>query len=271
MNTNNEWPRLGAMVMVLAGLGVAACTTPLRTAPSPAAIAAVAEAAANAADAAAPATSPAAQMSLALRWMRRSAEYRALTTQTYAMAGSRLVELAPAISGTPWGVILDADETVLDNSMYAVRRMRVDSGYTEESWSAWVRDTAATAIPGAVEFTRRVHELGGRVVIVTNRADSLCALTRVNLRRAGFDADLVLCQTGPQTDKNPRFEAVERGTASPSLPALTVVEWLGDNIQDFPRLTQAVRSDPAAYALFGRRYFALPNPTYGSWESNTGP
>jgi 5'-nucleotidase (lipoprotein e(P4) family) len=203
--------------------------------------------------------------------MQRSAEYRAITNQTYAAAGSRLVELAPAISGTAWGVILDADETVLDNSAYAMRRARVDSGYTEESWSAWVRDTAATAVPGAVEFTRRVHGLGGRVVIVTNRADSLCALTRVNLRRVGVDADLVLCQPGAQTDKNPRFEAVERGTASPTLPALVVVEWIGDNIQDFPHRTQSVRDDPGAWALFGTRYFALPNPVYGSWEANPPP
>lgn len=210
-------------------------------------------------------------LSGALRWMRRSAEYRALTRETYAAATARVEQLAPAMSGAAWGVILDADETVLDNSMYEVRRAAVDSGYTEASWSQWVRDTAAGAVPGAVAFTQRVHALGGRVVIVTNRADSLCGPTRAMLRRVGVPADLVLCQPGPQSDKNPRFEAVERGTASASLPALDVVAWVGDNIQDFPRLTQASRADSSALARFGRRYFVLPNPVYGSWESDSTP
>jgi predicted secreted acid phosphatase len=61
---------------------------------------------------------------------------------------------------------------------------------------------------------------------------------------------------------------VERGTASQALPALTVVEWLGDNIQDFPHLTQDVRNDPAA---FGRTFFVIPNPVYGSWQRNEAP
>jgi len=205
----------------------------------------------------------------ALVWMRQSAEYRALTRQTYAAATARVQELAPAMVGANWGVILDADETVLDNSRYELRRAALDSAYTEPSWSAWVRDTAAPAIPGAVAFTDRVHALGGRVVIVTNRADSLCGPTRANLRRVGVRADLVLCQPPGQPDKNPRFEAVQRGTASPALPPLDIAEWLGDNIQDFPGLTQASRGDADAMALFGRRYFALPNPVYGSWRPDT--
>ncbi|HEU4988500.1 MAG TPA: HAD family acid phosphatase [Gemmatimonadaceae bacterium] len=219
----------------------------------------------------APAPAVGRPLSGALRWMRRSAEYRALTRETYAAATARVEQLAPAMSGAAWGVILDADETVLDNSMYEVRRAAVDSAYTEASWSAWVRDTAAGAVPGAVAFTQRVHALGGRVVIVTNRADSLCAPTRLNLRKVGVMADLVLCQPPGPGDKNPRFEAVERGTASPTLPALDVVAWVGDNIQDFPRLTQASRADSSALALFGRRYFVLPNPVYGSWESDSTP
>jgi len=241
---NGVWRRL-AMTAVVAG--VAACTSAVRPAPAPA---------------------PAAELSPALRWMRRSAEYRAITREVYRQAAQRLEELAPAIGRGSWGVILDADETVLDNSEYAVRRERLDSGYTEPSWTTWVKEEAAGTVPGAVAFTRRVHALGGRVVIVTNRDDSVCAETRANLRKVGVDADVVLCMLPGQDDKNPRFARVLNGTASPDLPPLTVLEWLGDNIQDFPRLTQAVRGDTATYALFGRQYFALPNPDYGSWQEN---
>ncbi|HEX8724438.1 MAG TPA: HAD family acid phosphatase [Gemmatimonadaceae bacterium] len=243
--------RGGAMVAVLLAAMAAGCATGGRAAAGP--------------SAAAP-TVVAEPLSLGLRWVSRSAEYRALARQTYAGAAARLEQLAPAVSTPRWGVILDADETVLDNSAYERRRAALDSDYTEPSWSAWVREMAAPAVPGAVAFTRRVHELGGRVIIVTNRADSLCGPTRGNLMQVGVDADLVLCQAPGQPDKNPRFDAVQRGTASPALPPLAILEWLGDNIRDFPHLTQASRADASALALFGRRYFVLPNPVYGSWQ-----
>jgi 5'-nucleotidase (lipoprotein e(P4) family) len=202
-----------------------------------------------------------------VRWFRTSAEYRAIARQTYLLATDRLPELSRGLAPQTWAVILDADETVLDNSEYEQRRFAVDSGYTDASWNQWVNERAAVAIPGAVDFTRRVHDLGGRVVIVTNRAAPLCGATRENLRSVGVVTDLVLCEPGTQSDKNPRFESVQRGTAAPNLPPLTVVAWVGDNIQDFPALSQASRTDPAAIAQFGRRFFVLPNPMYGSWQT----
>jgi predicted secreted acid phosphatase len=129
-----------------------------------------------------------------------------------------------------------------------------------------VNERAAPAVPGALEFTKLVHSLGGLVAIVTNRSMAECDATRDNLRTIGIEADVVLCQPPGEGNKNPRFERVQSGTAAPGLPALTVVEWLGDNIQDFPSLTQAARTDSTALGQFGRRYFVLPNPMYGSWE-----
>jgi acid phosphatase len=163
---------------------------------------------------------------------------------------------------------MDADETVLDNSEYQRRRAAMDSTYTVESWAGWVNESAAPAIPGALAFTQEVHRLGGHVVIVTNRDDVRCQPTRANLDRLGLAPDLVLCQPPGESDKNLRFERVRRGTASPELPALTVVAWIGDNIQDFPGLTQEVREDPSALSAFGHSYFIIPNPMYGSWEQN---
>lgn len=219
----------------------------------------------------APAAAPARQLPNEIRWFRASAEYRALALQAYRDAGDHLAALAGGLPSGSWGVILDADETILDNSEYERRRFVLDSGYTEASWARWVRERAATAIPGSVDFSHRVHDAGGRVVVVTNRADSLCAPTRENLAAVGFTADLVLCQPPGEGDKNPRFQRVQSGAAAPGFPVLAVVEWLGDNIQDFPALTQSARHDPAALADFGRRFFILPNPMYGSWQRNTAP
>jgi predicted secreted acid phosphatase len=82
---------------------------------------------------------------------------------------------------------------------------------------------------------------------------------------------VVLCKPEDGSgDKNPRFESVARGTAAPGLPPAEVLVWVGDNIRDFPGLGQDLRSAPEAALLdFGRRFFIVPNPAYGSWEENT--
>jgi 5'-nucleotidase (lipoprotein e(P4) family) len=207
-----------------------------------------------------------------LVWSRASAEHRALFLQVYRAATAQVETRAAGLTPGTWAVILDADETALDNSIYQQERARIGERYTAESFEAWARRGAATALPGVVSFTSRVRALGGRVVFVTNRAESVCPETRANLERVGVIADLVLCQPPGPSDKNPRYRAVAAGTPPSTLPPLNVIAWIGDNIQDFPALRQDVRlAADSAFSEFGRSYFLLPNPMYGSWERNTLP
>jgi 5'-nucleotidase (lipoprotein e(P4) family) len=216
--------------------------------------------------AATPAVAPG-PMSKEIHWFRNSAEYRAMTRQVYAIAGRTLDANAAARKGTAWGVVLDIDETVLDNSTY--QKEHQGQPYSAEAWTQWVNRKEAKAVPGARAFTKHVHELGGRVVLVSNRMDGTeCPATEVNLAAENITYDAIFCKKD-SSDKNARFKAVASGTAAAGLPALEIVAFVGDNIQDFPDQTQELAGkDDAAFAEFGTKLFVLPNPMYGSWEKN---
>lgn len=202
-----------------------------------------------------------------VHWVRSSAEHRAIFIQTYNTATERVRALAADRQRGTWAVILDADETVLDNSEYQRRLAGTGGSFDVETWNAWVREEAADTLPGAAGFARTVRELGGRVAIVTNRDDVVCDPTRRNLLNLGVIVDVVLCQAAGESGKDGRFRAVAEGTTGAELPPLDVVAFVGDNIQDFPATTQQIRdAAPSAFDRFGRDWFILPNPMYGSWE-----
>ncbi len=209
----------------------------------------------------------------ALHWSRTSAEHRAVLLQSYSEASRMLRELSAGLDRNSWAVIMDADETVLDNTEYFQRQAQqglLDFGFY--SWIEFVKEGNAPPLPGALAFTRLVRELGGSVVIVTNRAENLCPATRENLERMMVPVAAVICKPSGIDDKTPRFEAVQRGGIE-GLPALKVVMFVGDNIQDFPGINQAgMRDAPdSAFSEFGRSWWILPNPLYGSWQKNPIP
>jgi 5'-nucleotidase (lipoprotein e(P4) family) len=257
-------------VPALAALGLVVASTACATRPAPAT---PGPAPASAPTSAAPNVRAADSIPLGLRWFRASAERRAIYLETYRAAAATIARRSAGLPAGSWAVILDADETVLDNSPYEQELAERHAGYDDASWRGWVLRQAATALPGAAAFTARVHTLGGRVVIVTNRNEAYCDPTRANLQQVGITADEVLCRTDPKNgSKDPRFEAVAAGTPPSTLPALRVLMWVGDNIQDFPSLTQSIRTaSDSAFADFGETYIALPNPMYGSWERNPLP
>jgi 5'-nucleotidase (lipoprotein e(P4) family) len=203
-----------------------------------------------------------------IRWVRDAAEYRAAVLQIYRQATSRVESQASGRISGSWAVVLDADETVLNNATYQLERARQGLAFTQESWTAWVRRRESTPVPGAAMFLGRVRALGGRIAIVTNRLQSECADTIAvfEVHRLAYDA--MLCrQDGTPSDKNPRFEAVAAGRTPAGATPLEIIAFIGDNILDFPKLTQKVTAaGDTAFADFGVRYFLIPNPMYGSWQ-----
>jgi 5'-nucleotidase (lipoprotein e(P4) family) len=206
----------------------------------------------------------------AIRWSRESAERRAIFLQVYRAATAHVEREAAQRPGGGWAVVLDADETVIDNSLYQVERERAGLPFDGPSWHAWTKRREAVPLPGAKAFLARARALGGRIAIVTNRTVSECPDTEAVFRAHELAFDVILCKpdAGP-SDKNPRFEAVAKGTTHAGLPPLEILAFVGDNIYDFPALSPAIhKQGDEAFADFGARFFALPNPMYGSWERN---
>ncbi|MDQ8187486.1 HAD family acid phosphatase [Pelagicoccus sp. SDUM812002] len=205
-----------------------------------------------------------------LHWVRNAAEYKALTQQIYAAATKELEARVASgeFEGKRWGVSMDADETVLDNSLEAKERRGAE--FRLDVWQDWCRRVEAPAVPGSVAFIRRVKALGGNVAIVSNRSVMVQEATEANLEKLGVPFDVVLLKDEAD-EKEPRWELVESGAAIAGLEAFEIVMYFGDNIKDFPKLTQGLASDGAAteFEEFGRKFFVLPNPVYGSFASNS--
>lgn len=211
---------------------------------------------------------PATTFSTAVIWVDRSAEYHATVLQTYRQATAAIELAARGRAVGAWAVILDADETVISNLAYQRDLERTGQTHSSTLWRAWVQRREAVPMPGARAFLDRVRALGGRIAIVTNRLESECADTRAVFDLQALAYDVILCRPdeGP-SDKNPRFETVASGKWPGAAGPLDVVAWVGDNIHDFPELSQAIRQqDDAAYGDFGARFFVLPNPMYGGWQ-----
>lgn len=250
-----------SLVLVVA---LAGCRTAGPSAPAPAPVPSAPPAtAAAAAPGEAPFHAPE-----AIRWVRDSAEHRAIFLQIYRAALEHVEREAAGRAAGTWAVVLDADETVIDNSLYQLERAKLGLGFDRMSWHAWTARREAGAQPGAFAFLSRVRALGGKIAIVTNRAQSECPDTEAVFRKHDLAYDVILCMPdrGP-SDKNPRFAAVALGETAAGREPLEILAFLGDNIRDFPSQSQALREkDDAAFAEFGDRYFVLPNPMYGSWN-----
>jgi acid phosphatase len=217
-------------------------------------------------------------------YVQTAAEYGALTQQVFRSARQQMQraledaswtafpaqESAAGYRDQPPAVVVDVDETVLDNSPYQARLIADGESYATETWHAWAREERAEGIPGAVRFARAADAAGVTVIYLTNRDAAIEAATRRNLEALGFPfpedgRDVILTQ-GEEPgweEKEPRREAVADD--------FRILLLLGDNLGDFvagvDRAPEARRRLAARYAdYWGRRWFVLPNPQYGSWE-----
>ncbi len=63
------------------------------------------------------------------------------------------VEQKGDFSGLPPAVVLDIDETVLDNSLYQAWLVRTGSAFSLKTWNEFCNAKVSRAVAGAVAFT----------------------------------------------------------------------------------------------------------------------
>ena len=195
-----------------------------------------------------------------VRWVRQSAEYKTLCEQLFRQATGAILRQVKVEKGSKnLAVVVDLDETVLDNSLYQVERWKAGLSFTQDSWSDWVNRKEAGLVPGAKEFLSTVRKKGVRVVFLSNRMNHNLEPTRGNLRLLGVldPKDLFLLRLDKNDLKEVRRKEVTDGTGRmKKVGPLHVIGYVGDQMGDFP-------SDVSKE--FGRINFLLPNPMYGKW------
>ena len=195
-----------------------------------------------------------------IRWIRQSIEYRMLCEQLFRQATVAILRKVKTEKNSDnLAVVVDLDETVLDNSLYQVERWKAGLSFTQDSWSEWVNREEAGLVPGAKEFLKAVRKKGVRVVFVSNRMNKNLEPTRRNLLALEVLApnDLFLLRLDKDDVKEVRRREVNEGKARmKKVGPLKVVGYVGDQMGDFPS-GQAKE--------FGKTSFLLPNPMYGKW------
>ncbi len=205
-------------------------------------------------------------------WQQTSGERRALSYQAFTLARMMLdrdLKMNRHLR-KPRAVIVDLDETILDNSRFEGMLLKDRVNYNQKNWTEWINRVEAIAAPGAVEFLRYAASRGVTVFYITNRNDIQKAGTAANLKKLGFpnvNDQTLLVQTDP---KNSSKEGRRQTVGA----KYRIVLLMGDDLNDFSDVFENNKTVEGRAAAadrykeeFGRRFIMLPNAMYGDWES----
>jgi len=189
-----------------------------------------------------------------------------LCYQTFNLAKMNLDKVLSSKKLKKQAIIVDCDETIIDNSSYEVSLLGKNYGYSSETWNKWMDAAEAKAVPGAVDFLYYASQKGVEIFYITNRRIVGYEGTKKNLIDLGFpnvDKKHLLLRTDTG-NKQPRRDIVEKD--------YDVVLLMGDNLNDFLNIfadksvedriaeTEKLKGD------WGEKFIVLPNPMYGEWE-----
>ena len=217
-------------------------------------------------------------------WMHNAAEYEYACETIYRCARPALLRALEDTSSTasieqehmgnfenlPPAIILDLDETVIDNGPFQGHIVKHSKNFNGETWKEWSVQKDARPLSGAVEFLAFARANGVTPIYISNRLGSEEDDTIANLNAIGIPAnkDVVLLKREDghpewSSDKNTRREYVAR--------TYRILMLFGDDLNDFVSVKGMSKEerDTASRPYkknFGNKWFILPNPSYGSWE-----
>lgn len=208
------------------------------------------------------------QLEGAVLWYQHAAEMRLSYYQAYAYAKILLDRNLSALGdGEKAAVVLDIDETVLDNSPYEGYLIKNDQTYGSETWKDWTGKATAEVLPGAKDFIAYAQSKGVEVFYISNRSVKELQPTIENLKLKGLpnaDSTHVLLkeETSDKTERRNKVRATH-----------DIIVFVGDNLTDYQEL-YADRDQDMGKALVDQNleellanFVMLPNPMYGEWEA----
>lgn len=233
------------------------------------------------------ATNPQESSLVANLYVQTAAEHHACCLQTFRLAAERLEAWLKEHKETDKkpAVVLDLDETVLDNSPFQTFLDRYRLPYEERYWDIWEKEypQEVRAIPGARAFIAAAEKQGVTPFYLSNRSEKNRASTVKALAHLGISTDRIadrLLLSTDTSDKTARRKKVAEGHA--------VLMLIGDNLRDLSEEFVVPKREPddeagqrkairdrrdrvdANRGRWGVDWFILPNPVYGEWQQPLG-
>ncbi len=199
-------------------------------------------------------------------FVQHSAEYKALCYQAFHTARMRLEKIMENSPEKP-AVVLDIDETILDNSAYSAWQVEKNLPYSPETWEKWTNLAVAREVPGAGEFLRFADSLGVTLFYISNRDSTALKSTIKNMRDhelPQLNEEQFMLKTSSSGKEERRSKVEEMG--------YEIVMFIGDNLGDFNEKWDKQKNNKrgnisfADRKRFGTDFIVLPNPIYGTWE-----
>jgi 5'-nucleotidase (lipoprotein e(P4) family) len=200
-------------------------------------------------------------------FQQSAAEYQALCWQAFNTARMRLDLILQEPHTKPLAIVTDIDETLIDNSPYAVQQSLKGLDYEQPSWEQWTAKASGDTLAGAKTFLDYASSKGVKIFYLTNRKESERAGTLANIQKYHFpdavNEHLILKTT----------ESSKEGRRQKISETYEIALLLGDNLADFSSVfdKKSIESRNANVSEqaseFGKRFIILPNTSYGDWES----
>lgn len=209
---------------------------------------------------------PAKDYTMAVAWQQHSGEYRALSFQAYNFARLSLMDRLKSADPAKMNcVVVDIDETVLDNSAFQGHEVKMGVSFDPKDWTYWTNLAIADTVPGALGFLKYAASQQVETFYITNRDQADAKATLKNLQHFGFpfaDEKHLMIKIST-SNKEPRRQKL--------MEKYNMLLLCGDNLSDFSNVfyregKNTLEEVDKARKEFGTHFIVLPNPMYGDWE-----